>query len=65
MKQYLQRASLLSTLREGDELFLHLAVSDHAVRSVLLREEEGIQYSIYYTSKALLDAETKYPLLEK
>lgn len=56
---------MLSTLREGDELFLHLAVSDHAVRSVLLREEEGIQYSIYYTSKVLLDAETKYPLLEK
>ena len=30
-----------------------------------MREEEGVQYPIYYTSKALLDAETRYPPLEK
>ena len=46
-------------------LFLYMAVSNHATRSVLVREEEGVQYPIYYTSKALLDAETRYPPLEK
>ena len=46
-------------------LFLYLTVSDHATSSVLVREEEGVQYPIYYTSKALLDAETRYPSLEK
>ncbi|XP_052288603.1 uncharacterized protein LOC127899294 [Citrus sinensis] len=65
LKQYLQQAPLLSTPRDGDKLFLYLAVSDRAASSVLVREEEGVQYPIYYTSKALLDAETRYPPLEK
>ena len=65
MKQYLQQTPLLSTPRDGDKLFLYLAVSDRATSSVLVREEEGVQYPIYYTSKALLDAETRYPPLEK
>ena len=65
LKQYLQRAPLLSTPRDGDKLFLYLAVSDRATSSILVREEEGVQYPIYYTSKALLDAETRYPPLEK
>ncbi|XP_024039511.1 uncharacterized protein LOC112098123 [Citrus clementina] len=65
LKQYLQQAPLLSTPRNGDKLYLYLAVSDRAASSVLVREEEGVQYPIYYTSKALLDAETRYPPLEK
>ena len=46
-------------------LFLYMAVLDHATSSVLVREEEGVQYPIYYTSKALLNAKTRYPPLEK
>ena len=46
-------------------MFLYIAVSDHATSSVLVREEEGVQYPIYYTSKTLLDTETRYPQLEK
>ncbi|XP_024035550.1 uncharacterized protein LOC112096357 [Citrus clementina] len=60
-----EQAPLLSTPRDGDKLNLYLAVSDRAASSVLVREEEGIQYPIYYTSKALLDAETRYPTTEK
>ncbi|KAH9668850.1 Ribonuclease H [Citrus sinensis] len=48
-----------------ETLYLYLAVSDRAASSILVREEEGVQYPIYYTSKALLDAETRYPPLEK
>ncbi|KAH9792469.1 hypothetical protein KPL71_004135 [Citrus sinensis] len=62
-------AALTSTLvvhaREADVLFLYMAISDHATTSIIVREEEGVQYPIYYTSKALLDAETRYPPLEK
>ena len=46
-------------------LYLYLAVSDHAVSSVLIREENGQQKPIYYTSKILLDAETRCLQLEK
>ncbi|KAH9802528.1 hypothetical protein KPL71_001423 [Citrus sinensis] len=65
LKQYLQQAPLLSTPWDGDMLFLYMVVSDHATSSVLVREEERVQYLIYYTSKALFDAETRYPQLEK
>ena len=65
LKEYLARAPLLSTLRGGDQLLLYLAISKCATSSVLIREEEGKQYPVYYTSKALADAETRYPLMEK
>lgn len=32
---------------------------------MLVQEEVGIQYSIYDSSKALLNANTKYPIIEK
>ena len=44
---------------------MYLAVLDHAVSSVLIREDNGQQRPIYYTSKILLDAETRYLELEK
>ncbi|XP_009601523.1 uncharacterized protein [Nicotiana tomentosiformis] len=36
-----------------------------AVSAVLLREDKGKQSPIYYVSKSFLDAETRYPHLEK
>ena len=49
----------------GEEFFLYLAVTPHAVSSALIREEEKIQKPVYYTSKALKGAEGRYPLIEK
>ncbi|XP_028057287.1 uncharacterized protein LOC114261245 [Camellia sinensis] len=49
----------------NEELFVYLAVSDHAVSAVLIREEGKEQKPVYYVSKTLLDAETRYLPLEK
>ena len=65
LKEYLASAPLLSTPREGDELYLYLVVSKWAISSVLAREDERNQHPVYYTSKALVDAETRYPMMEK
>ncbi|KAL5555767.1 hypothetical protein UlMin_038003 [Ulmus minor] len=65
LKTYLGRPPLLSKPQEGESLILYLAVSKGAVSSALIREEEGVQWPIYYTSKSLLDAETRYPEVEK
>ncbi|CAL8133592.1 unnamed protein product [Prunus armeniaca] len=46
-------------------MFVYLAVSNSAVSSALIRKELGAQHPVFYTSKALLDAETRYPKLEK
>ena len=39
LKDYLTRAPLLSPSEQGEELYLYLAVSSHAVSSALIREE--------------------------
>ncbi|KAL5552647.1 hypothetical protein UlMin_040048 [Ulmus minor] len=46
-------------------LFLYLAVSEHSVSIVLVREDDRKQSPIYYVSKALLNAESQYSQLEK
>ena len=48
----------------GEDLFMYLSVSDHAVSVVLLRDQ-GVQRLLYYISKTLVDAETRYLPLEK
>ena len=45
---------------DGEQLFIYLAVSEGTVNAVLIWDEEGKQFSVYYVSKSLLDAETHY-----
>ena len=65
LKDYLTTAPLLSPSVHGEELYLYLAVSPHAVSSTLIREEGKVQKPVYYTSRALKRAEGRYPLIEK
>ena len=65
MKTYLVTAPLLSPSIMGEELFLYLAMTPHAVSSALIRDEGKIQKPVYYTSRALRGAEGRYPLIEK
>ncbi|XP_070019920.1 uncharacterized protein [Nicotiana sylvestris] len=65
LKMYLSNPLLLAKSKAGERLFIYLVVSEVAVSAVLVREEQGKQSPIYYVSKSLLDAETRYPQLEK
>ena len=65
LKVYLTTTPLLSPSIQGEELYLYLAVSPHAVSSALVREEGKVQKPVYYTSQALRGAEGRYPLMEK
>ncbi|XP_057506540.1 uncharacterized protein LOC130789741 [Actinidia eriantha] len=64
-KKYLTEPPLLSTPDEGELLHVYLAVSEHAVSSVLLREVAKEQRPIYFVSKTLTDCQTCYLPLEK
>ena len=44
---------------------LYLSVSEHTISGVLVRDEGPAQTPIYYISKALQDAETRYSKIEK
>ena len=65
LKVYLTTAPLLSPSILGEDLYLYLAVSPHAVSSALVREEGKVQKPVYYTSRALRGAEGRYLLMEK
>ena len=43
---------------DGVKLYLYLAISKEAVSAALVREEQKVQWLVYYMSKRLLDAET-------
>ncbi|XP_022862336.1 uncharacterized protein LOC111382551 [Olea europaea var. sylvestris] len=64
-KKHLGESPLLSKPHPDESLLLYLAVSDVAVSAVLTREENGRQLPVYYISKALLPAETRYSDMEK
>ena len=49
----------------GEELYLYLAVSPHAMSLALIREERRIQKTVYYTSRVLMGVEGRYTMMEK
>ncbi|KAK1587938.1 hypothetical protein Q3G72_018410 [Acer saccharum] len=59
------QAPLLSKPETGETLYIYLSILEAATSSVLVRQEDGIQKPIYYTSKSLLPAETRYSPAEK
>ena len=65
LKCYLSNLPLLSQSKEGEDLFLYLAVSAMAVSVALIREEARIQCPVYYVSQAFQGAKVKYPCIEK
>ncbi|XP_075112531.1 uncharacterized protein LOC142182266 [Nicotiana tabacum] len=65
LKAYLSNPPLLAKPKDGEKLLIYLTVSKVVVSAVLVRKDQGKQSPIYYVSKSLLDAETRYPHLEK
>jgi len=59
LKEYLTKFPVLSQLEKGEELYMYLVVSNHAISAVLIRLEEDIQKPRYYVSKTLVDPETR------
>ena len=56
---------LLLKLVEGEPLYLYLAVTKYAILGFLVREENKVQWPVYYISKQLVEEETRYPEMEK
>ena len=65
LKEYLTKPPLLSPSVMGEKLYLYLVVSNIAVSSTLIREEENVQKPVYYTSQAFQGVEANYLRLEK
>ena len=50
LKKYLSSPPLLSPFKPGEELYLYLVVSHAAISAALVREEDGSQRPVYFTS---------------
>ena len=55
---------MLTAPEPGENLFMYLSVSKHAMSAMLLRDQR-VQQLVYYISKTLVDVETRYLPLEK
>ena len=61
LKHYLSNPPILSPSKEGENLYLYLAMSTTAVSAALIWEENRTQLPIYYVSQAFQEVEAKYP----
>ena len=65
LKEYLSKPLKLSQPHKRETLILYLAKFYLAVSEVLVREDKGVQKSIYYVSKSLVQVKTCYSIIEK
>ena len=55
----------MSSPEPDDVLFAYIVVAPYTISLVLIRVDCGVQRSVYYVSKSLLEAEVRYLPLEK
>jgi hypothetical protein len=65
LKRYLSSPLLLLSPEPDEPLFLYLAVSERVVSVVLIRIKDTVHCLVYYTSKTMMESETRYLPLEK
>ena len=66
IKQYLTEPPIIASPKAGDTLYLYLTASDMAVSAALFKESENAKLRpVFFVSKSLTDAETKYTHLER
>ena len=46
-------------------MYIYLVASEHVVSTAIIREDHNVQRPVYYTSKTLDEAESRYLPLEK
>ena len=65
LKEYLSQLPIMSRPEVDEVLFAYIAVASHAMSLVLIRDDSGVQKSVYYVSKSLHEAEVCYLPLER
>ena len=65
LKRYLSNPPLLSPSKQGESLYLYLAVSETTVSVALIRKEDRKQLPVYYVNQAFQGVEFRYPRIEK
>ncbi|KAM2262967.1 hypothetical protein ACFXTI_044344 [Malus domestica] len=65
LKDYTSKAVLLSKPEVGDTLIIYLSISASVISFVLIQNDGNVKRPVYYSSKTLQDAETRYSNIKK
>ena len=65
IKEYLSSPPVLIPPPKGIPFRLYLSAGEKSIGSVLIQELEGKERDVFYLSRRLLDAETRYSPMEK
>ncbi|XP_027343131.1 uncharacterized protein LOC113855699 [Abrus precatorius] len=66
IKQYLTKPPVMVLPKKGFPLKLYISTSEHTIGSMLAQEDEnGVERAVYYLSRMLIGAESRYSPIEK
>ena len=65
LKAHMSSLPMLTSPRDGEDLYLYIAASEEAVSAVLIAQRDKEQVPIYYHSRRLQGAEIRYSPIEK
>ena len=65
IKEYLSKPPVLVPPQQDRPLHVYLSVGDTSIASVLVQKHDGQERVVFYLSRRMIDAETRYPEIEK
>lgn len=66
VKCYFTKRPILNSFQSDEQLYMYLVLSDCAVNAIMFRHiRDKWQKHVYYVSKAMVDAKTRYSRMEQ
>jgi ribonuclease HI len=65
IKEYLSKPPVLVPPQQGKPFYVYLSVGATSIASVIIQVQDGKERVVFYLSRRMLDAETRYPEIEK
>jgi hypothetical protein len=65
IKEYLSKPPVLIPPQQDKRFYIYLSVGDTSIASVVIQVHDGKKRVVFYLSRRMLDAETRYPKIEK
>jgi hypothetical protein len=65
IKEYLCKPHVLVPPQQGKPFYVYLLVGATSIASVIVEVQDGKERVIFYLSRRMLDAKTRYPEIEK
>jgi len=65
LKDFLSSLTVIQKARFDQPILVYLAVSEEAVSVALVQEVEGEEWLVYFVSRTLHAAKTRYQMIEK